>query len=252
MIAKIALALGLACAATSVAAEVRCAAQDAFTATVTSVRDGRSLVLSDGREVRLAAIEVPLMIEAAAIAELRKRTVASSILLSPLTAATDRYGRLAMLAFEAGDDKASIDTALIARGLALAALRSDTPCLAALKSAEASARRAKLGLWGKTQNIGADNPAAILAGRGGFAVVEGKVLSVRESGGTIYLNFGRRWSEDFTATILKRNERKLTAAGVVPQQLTGRAVRIRGIVEERGGPWIEVTTPEQIEMVDRR
>jgi hypothetical protein len=32
------------------------------------------------------------------------------------------------------------------------------------------------------------------------------VLSVRESGATIYVNFGRRWTEDFTVTILKRNE----------------------------------------------
>lgn len=216
------------------------------------MRDGRSLVLSDGREVRLSAIEVPLTIDAAATAELAKRTAGSNVLLSPLTPATDRYGRLAALAFETGDDKASIDTALIAQGLALATLRSDTPCLSALKSAEASARRAKLGLWAKMENIGADSPAAILAGRGGFAVVEGKVLSVRESSGTIYLNFGRRWSEDFTATILKRNERKLTAAGIIPQQLVGRTVRIRGVVEERGGPWIEITAPEQIEMADGR
>jgi len=30
------------------------------------------------------------------------------------------------------------------------------------------------------------------------------VLSVRESGGTIYMNFGRRWSQALTVTILKR------------------------------------------------
>lgn len=226
--------------------------QDAIVATVVSVRDGRSLVLSDGHEVRLAAIEVPLTMDAAATTELAARANGRTVLFSPLTPATDRYGRLAMLAFEAGDSKASIDMAMIARGFALAALRSNAPCLPAFKSAEAAARRAKLGLWGKTDTIGADNAAAILVGRGGFAVVEGKVLSVRESGGTIYLNFGRRWSEDFTATILKRNERKLTAAGVVPQQLAGRTVRIRGIIEERGGPWIEITAPEQIEMADRR
>ena len=39
--------------------------------------------------------------------------------------------------------------------------------------------------------------------RGHFTLVEGKVLSVRESGGTIYLNFGRRWTRDFSVIILR-------------------------------------------------
>jgi hypothetical protein len=82
-------------------------------------------------------------------------------------------------------------------------------------------------------------------------VVEGKVLSVRESGGTIYVNFGRRWSEDFTVTTLKRNERTFEAAGLPLKKLAGRRVRIRGTVEERGGPWIEVIHPGQIEIAEQ-
>ena len=39
------------------------------------------------------------------------------------------------------------------------------------------------------------------------------MLSVRESGGTIYVNFGRRWTEDFTVTVAKRNERTFADAG---------------------------------------
>ncbi len=52
----------------------------------------------------------------------------------------------------------------------------------------------------------ADDHDAILNDLGRFAVVEGKVLSVRESGNLIYVNFGRRWSEDFTVTIAKRHQ----------------------------------------------
>ena len=77
------------------------------------------------------------------------------------------------------------------------------------------------------------------------------MLSVRESGGTIYVNFGRRWSEDFTVTIAKRNERAFTAAGLEPKSLAGRRIRVRGWIEERGGPWIEATRPEQIEVAER-
>ena len=80
-------------------------------------------------------------------------------------------------------------------------------------------------------------------------MVEGKVLSVRESGGLIYVNFGRRWSEDFTVTIAKRNERVFSAAGLEPKSLGGKRVRIRGWIEERGGPWVEASRPEQIEVL---
>jgi hypothetical protein len=97
----------------------------------------------------------------------------------------------------------------------------------------------------------AEDPVGILAVRGRFAVVEGKVLSVRESGATIYVNFGRRWSEDFTVTVLKRNERTFTAAGLELKKLAGRHVRVRGTVEERGGPWIEAARPGQIEIAER-
>ena len=81
------------------------------------------------------------------------------------------------------------------------------------------------------------------------------MVSVRTSGATIYVNFGRRWSEDFTVTILKRNERKFATAGFDLQRLAGRRVRVRGWIEQRGGapgsPWIEATYPEQIELEDR-
>jgi micrococcal nuclease len=54
-----------------------------------------------------------------------------------------------------------------------------------------------------------------------------------------------------TVTILKRNERLFTGAGMTPSLLAGRRVEIRGWVEERNGPAIEVVRPEQIEFVDR-
>jgi len=112
-------------------------------------------------------------------------------------------------------------------------------------------RGSKLGLWGDPRYglRRAENPAEVLAERGRFTLVEGKVASVRESGGTIYVNFGRRWDQDFTVTIAKRNERLFTAAGLEPRKLSGRRVVVRGWIEERGGPWIEATAPEQIEIV---
>jgi hypothetical protein len=64
------------------------------------------------------------------------------------------------------------------------------------------------------------------------------------------VNFGRRWSQDFTVAILKRNERLFTGAGLAPKALAGRHVEVRGWIEERGGPAIEAARPEQIEIVN--
>jgi hypothetical protein len=83
-------------------------------------------------------------------------------------------------------------------------------------------------------------------------LVEGKVLSVRESGATIYLNFGRRWAQDLSVTILKRNRREFAAAGIDPGRLEGQSIRVRGWVEQRGGPVIEAVASKQIEFADRK
>ena len=112
------------------------------------------------------------------------------------------------------------------------------------------ARAGKLGLWSEPyyEVIEARHGSQLLAARGHFTLVEGKVLSIRESGGTIYLNFGRRWSEALTVTISKRQERNFTVAGMPLKQLTNRAIRVRGWIEERNGPRIEANRPEQIEV----
>jgi hypothetical protein len=117
-------------------------------------------------------------------------------------------------------------------------------------AAERGARAARLGLWGEPYYViaTATSGAALLARRGRFTVVQGKVLSVRESGGTIYINFGRRWSQALTVTILKRHERIFRAAGLQPRTLANRTIRVRGFLEERNGPRIEALSPEQIEI----
>jgi Staphylococcal nuclease homologue len=167
----------------------------------------------------------------------------------------DRFGRVLARAYVPdGRGPKAVETVLLAAGLAFVSpYAGNHNCLADLIAAERTARGAKLGLWADadftTRN--ADDPDAVRSARGRFAIVEGKVVSVHESGATIYVNFGRRWDEDFTVTISKRNERLFAGSGLMPKSLAGRRVRIRGVVEERGGPWIEAILPGQIEIVDR-
>jgi endonuclease YncB( thermonuclease family) len=230
------------------------------------VLDGRTFALEDGREIRLAGIKVPPLPEPQEKSPAPGGTAARDALAGLLSGAqitlkqadaqkTDRYDRIIAYAFAKRDGADhAVQADLIAAGRARVAARvGNRACAMELLRRETLARKAKLGLWGSSYYdlLNADNPTDVLAEQGRFALVEGRVLSVRESGATIYVNFGRRWTEDFTVTILKRNERNFTAAGLEPKKLAGRQIRVRGWIEERGGPWIEATRPEQIEFADR-
>jgi hypothetical protein len=80
-------------------------------------------------------------------------------------------------------------------------------------------------------------------------VIEGKILSVRQAGATTYLKFGRNWTRDFAVTISRRTLSAFDAAGIAVKSLENRRVRVRGWVEARGGPRIEVLHPGQIELL---
>jgi endonuclease YncB( thermonuclease family) len=222
-------------------------------AQISAAIDGRTVQTIDGKEVRLAGIETPPDRGRAALQALVSgRTVNLHRLGS---AETDRYGRtVALIALDGAPPERSVQAALLEQGSArVAGNIGDSACATAFLAAEQKARDVGLGLWVDPHYVmrRAEDPAGILAVRGEFAVVEGKVLSVRESGGTIYVNFGRRFTEDFTVTVPRRLDRKFTAAGLPLKKLTGQRVRVRGTIEERGGPWIEAARPEQIEIAER-
>jgi endonuclease YncB( thermonuclease family) len=249
-------------AAAKPVASSECKLTTVATGTVASVVDGRTLVLDDGREVRLAALEVAPPTEPAGAAA--KSALEALVAGQPIdlraagpepAAETDRYRRLFGHVYVTTDKSERwVEAELIARGHARVAARvNERACATALLARERAARASNLGLWADPYYVirPADDAAAVAAERGRFAIVEGKVLSVRESGATIYVNFGRRWTQDFTVTIAKRNESAFTSAGLEPKRLQGRRVRVRGYVEQRGGPWVEATRPEQIELAER-
>ncbi len=243
-----------------------CARGDVIIGEADRVIDGKSFLFDDGREVLLAGIETPATASPGEAAPSSLAMIAKSSLealarhrkvtLRSVTG-TDRYGRVTALVFtsDGGTGETLVQRELLARGeVLLSPIGLGAACLTLLRAAERAARGAKLGLWADLYYVlkSADNAAGVLAELGRFAVVGGKVDQVRSSGGVVYVNFGRRWSEDFTVTILKRNERLFAGAGMTPDRLAGRRLEVRGFVEEHGGPSIEATRPEQIEVLDSR
>jgi endonuclease YncB( thermonuclease family) len=247
------------------APDAACRFESTGTGQVVAVPDGRSLTLADGREVRLAGIETPAEPEAAdagtissaaaAKAALAALALGKTVELHQRTPASDRYGRILAFVSLPEESEPSLAHALLARGYArVAASLDDVACTSELLSRERAARGQRLGLWGEADYaiMSAESGADLLGQQGRFAVVEGRVSSVRESGGTIYMNFGRRWSQALTVTILKRHERSFAAAGLQPDRLWNLKLRVRGYIEERSGPRIEATRPEQIEIAEGR
>jgi hypothetical protein len=145
-----------------------------------------------------------------------------------------------------------VQSVLLAQGDALVSSTvTNKDCASILTAAEAAARQAKRGTWADPAAIkNAESPGDILAGLGRFAVVEGKVLSVRQAGATTYLNFGRNWTRDFAVTISRRMMPAFETAGIALKSLENRRIRVRGWVETRGGPRIEALRVGQIELLD--
>ncbi|CCD96304.1 conserved exported hypothetical protein [Bradyrhizobium sp. ORS 375] len=221
---------------------------------VSDIVDARSVRLSDGREIRLAGVEVPPPEQRAAAMDalgalLRDRDV----VLRGDDDAPDRYGRQRAFAFVAGADQPA-QSELLRQGAVLRGIDlPDRDCALSLAAAEAEARAEQRGLWKIGTVIkNAESPDDILTGVGLFTVVEGKVLSVRQTGTTTYLNFARSWTRGFAVIIPKRMMAVLEGAGIDVKSLANRQVRVRGWIEAHAGPRLELTQSAQIEILGGR
>jgi len=219
---------------------------------VTEVIDGRSFRLQDGREIRLAGIEPAFAGKPGAerVRALTTLLAGRDVRLHGNDDTPDRYGRQTAYAWRLPDETL-VQRELLAQGEALVSPDvSDRECAASLLAAEAAAREGKIGIWADPAAIkNTESPGGILTGIGRYTLVEGKILSVRQVGAITYLNFGRNWTRDFAVTIPRRALANLAAAGLVPKLLENKRIRVRGFVEARTGPRIEVLQAGQIELV---
>jgi len=220
---------------------------------VADVVDGRSFHLADGREILLAGIE-PATSEATKAnraAALAALIADHDVTLRGGDDTPDRYGRQPAFAFLAGSD-VPVQALLLAQGAALVSVDivADKDCAASLLAAEAEARASQRGIWAGSSAIkNAESAGDILAEIGQIYGGRGKVLSVRQAGAITYLNFGRNWTRDFAVTISKRALADLAGAGIVPKSLENHRIRVRGWVEARTGPRMEVQRAGQIEVL---
>ena len=255
-----AAALLLGCLA--VPAKAECKGDDGGSSLVAEIRGGDTLILQDGRSVRLAGILLPRRAGAGDVAT-QAREAAEKAIADLVTGQTvelrldarrrDRYGRLLAQLFVAKDgQRLWLQEQLVAAGLVrVMSSRENRICVPELLSSERTARETGQGQW-RTGLFSIKQAASedILSGLAqSYEIVEGRVENVAEIRGRIYLNFGKNWRRDFTVTIPN------DATRLFPDQadlhaLRGRLVRVHGWIENVNGPSINLTHPEQLEILE--
>ena len=200
------------------------------------------LRLGDGRPVRLAGIELDDSgrAELAVLAQ-------GELVLAPAAPPVDRWGRLRAQVRLAGGPW--LQGELVRQGLAVVAPAEDVPeaRLKELLALERDARAGRAGIWAG----GAYGPwpaAKVAAEPWHYVLAEGRVAKVARAQGFVYLNFGRRWKEDFTLRAEEATAKRLARAGIDLMALEGRNVLARGVLFEQDGPMIEITHRDQVEV----
>jgi len=266
-----ALALPLALLALPSAAQgphaAPCTLQAGETRAVVRIIDAETVRLDDDREVRLIGALAPrspdMRPDAAAWppeqqaeAALRELVLGNSVELAYAQARRDRYGRLlAHLFLNRNGQRLWVQGELLSNGHARAyGLPGSFQCIAELLAHEQVAREAGTGLWANAAYAPqrAFRTREILRQRNTYQIVEGRVVHVATTKSRTYLNFGRDWRSDFTAGIGARLIKKDPDLATTLASLEGKRVEVRGWIEYRNGPFIEVEDPSQIAIVEDR
>ncbi|WP_143117844.1 thermonuclease family protein [Hyphomicrobium facile] len=231
--------------------------------TVTRIVDGETIILDDGKVVRLIGALAPRARDANAahgawppevdtIRALSDLVLAKKIKLAFAGRRIDRYGRtLAHVFVDDHGQQSWVQGALLAKGFARAyGFPESFTCSAELLAHEAEAREKRLGLWnnGVYRTLPADRAGEVMKQRGKYVRVTGTVASIGRTKSAAYINFSNDWQTDFTARV----DKKVLAANPEFDRaldgLTGKTVVVRGWIERRNGPMIDIADPSQLEM----
>lgn len=231
---------------------------DSVTATVAEITDGDTLTLQDGTIVRLVGIQAPKLplgrpaFQSWPLAEkareaLKNLTLGKMLTLSFGGARTDRHGRT--LAHLHLPDGTWIQGEMLRSGMArVYSFLDNRTRVDQMLAIEQAARDAKRGIWAHpfyaVRSAGHVGPLI-----DSFQIVEGQIRDVARVGQYTYLNFGPDYRTDFTVSVRKANLRLFDESDVDLLALRHRTARVRGWIGKRNGPMIELTHPEQLELV---
>jgi micrococcal nuclease len=242
-----------------------CTLQAGPTRSVVRVIDAETVLLDDHQEVRLIGALAPRSPdlspnaqpwgpEEATTAALRALVLGRSVSLATSGRLVDRYGRrLAHLFVEQGSERVWVQGELLVAGHARAyGLPGSYACMSEMLAHERVARQAGSALWGNAAYAvrSARRTRELMRRRNSYEIVVGTISKVAVTKARTYINFGADWRGDFTAGIDRRVLRGNYEWAKTLSSLEGKRVEVRGWIQYRNGPYIDIEDPSQIAPVD--
>ncbi len=231
------------------------------TGRVDKIIDALTIVLKDGKIIRLSSIDIPGFVypepsetsfQAKEALEKLLANDSDVILFQTKKPKVGRENRMGhMLAhLKTKKDGIWVQGYMIENGFARAAPAPRNFELSApMYVLETKARTEKKGLWADDAFPVLQDTDAMQA-NGSFAVVEGTIQKAASVKNDVYLNFGSDWRKDFTIQVKPPIRKQLVHEGIDPLALNGKRVRVRGWVREYNGPLIELNHPASLELLE--
>jgi hypothetical protein len=215
------------------------------------VNERLELTLETGRLVRLAGLEERLA--PATRERLTQWLTGQALQIEWLGSTADRWGRHAARVFapDRQGQLISVAEALLDAGLARVEIDPlARPCLRDFLLLEDKARQARRGFWNQEDErpVPATDRASLIQRSGQSVIVEGRIISVGQTRAMAYLNFGPARSYDFAIVLDRRLQNSFDSSGTKLSALAGKQVRVRGWMDVRLGPHIQIHEREALEI----
>jgi hypothetical protein len=209
-------------------------------AMVAAVDPGGEFVFADGRRARFGGLAL-----APAATPALKTFVGREFGVALLAPRPDRWGRMIVDLRDERGGSVALD--LLLRGLAQVRPEFETrACDAERLEAETAARAAEEGVWADPLMVlKAGDRGALDAADGRFILVAGVVRGVGVGRAKVYLDFAGRGG--FSVVVARKAEPLFARRGIDLKSLIGRKIVVRGVLDDRFGPRIEVADPSMIE-----
>ncbi len=249
-------------AASAARCETTCPSTGTTPVTIAAVDPRLELHLADGRRLRLVGLDAsgpsPGDPDLGATSQ---TALAAAVVSKPVTARflsdkPDRWGRLPAMAYLDGDPSpGGLVHLAIATGLGrYLSEPAAQPCRDALLKAEAAARAASLGLWHDPYYgvLAVDDRPAFSEHSATIVVAEGRLWRVDAGPFRTKLRFvapGEVKQGLLIAVVLPKVVKRFEEQGLHFEALIGRTLRLRGLLDLRFGPQVEIAGPDALELL---
>jgi micrococcal nuclease len=214
---------------------------------VKTVYDGDTLVLEDGRKIRLLGINTPEVQHRSQMADaggmeakqwLINKVKGTKIRLETDFERQDKYGRILAHVFTENDEH--INQHLVEAGLAAVSIYPPNLLYAdRLINAQQKAESSKIGIWGEEQYAVLSVAQLPNGGHPGWTRLQGKVVDIRGSRKFVYLKFSPRFEV--------RIERKWLPLFTEFEKYPGQTIEVRGWLNKyKGGYSMLIRHPSAI------